>query len=230
MDHHYDLATRVAAELSPRNDVLAVLIAGSVGRREHVASSDVDLLVVRTEDSTLPTSDRTVREGLLVECIARTETDWRGRLDRPSTSWLYAFLEGEVVYDAGPAARLVAEAREVLNTFTTSAEDRSLLAASLWHSQSRLDRAAESGDTWQQGFWSSLLVELVVHALYAIHDVPRTAGTRQLANLHRVALTEREAALLNSMLTADAATRFEATCHLVTHLRSALGPPDLERR
>lgn len=229
VDHHRELARRVATELSDRDDVRSVLIAGSVGRGEHTANSDVDLLVVVTADSVLTTSQRTVREGLLVEYIARTPDRFRERFDRPSTSWLYAFLEAEIVYDLGPAAQLVANAYDVLATFQTSAEDRAMLAALLWYHQARLDRAAASGDPRQQAFCSSLLVELVIHALYAIHHVPRAPGTRQLAQLHRVALTPNEAHLLDRMLVADVPSRFKATCHLVAHVRAALGPPELEK-
>jgi hypothetical protein len=53
MDLHREIAERVGSELAERDDVLAVLLSGSVCRGEHVATSDVDLLVVITEASSL---------------------------------------------------------------------------------------------------------------------------------------------------------------------------------
>ncbi|MBG0830712.1 nucleotidyltransferase domain-containing protein [Planomonospora sp. ID67723] len=228
MDLHHALAVRAAGELAARDDVLAVLIGGSVARREHRPTSDVDLLVVTAEQTSLPVSRRTVRDGLLVEWIARTEAAWLARFDRARTSWLFAFLEGEVVHDSGPAERLAARARAVLETYRTSVEARQNLASLLWHGQAKLDRAAESGDVREQGFWSSICVETVVDALYAIHDVPRTAGSRRMAHLRMVPLTEHEEDLLDALLTAPARERFQALRHLMAHLRSALGEPDLE--
>jgi predicted nucleotidyltransferase len=65
MDQHREVAERVGAELAGRADVLAVIIAGSVGRREHVASSDIELLVVTTENSSLEAGPRRLVDGLL---------------------------------------------------------------------------------------------------------------------------------------------------------------------
>lgn len=222
------MAQTVASELAAREDVLAVLISGSVARGEHQPSSDVDLLAVCTDGSPLPTADRSVRGGLLVELIARTEAAWAERFDRPRTSWLYPFLEGVIVYDTGPAARLAALASATLANYRTPAGVRGTLAAEFWHGQAKLDRAAGSADPREQGFWASLLVEHVVDGLYAIHNVPRAAGSRRLAYLSWLDLTPRESHLLDTMLTGETLARFDATQQLVAHLRERLGPPDLE--
>ncbi|GAA3446838.1 nucleotidyltransferase domain-containing protein [Planomonospora venezuelensis] len=228
MDPHRELAAEVAGELGARDDVLAVLIGGSVARGEHLAASDVDLLVVTGEQTSLPVSRRTVRGGLLVEWIARTEDAWLARFDRPRTSWLFAFLEGEVMYDSGPAERLAAQARVVLETYRTSAELRQNLASLLWHGQAKLDRAARLDDAREQGFWASVFTETVIDALFAIHDVPRAAGSRRMAYLHRVPLSASEKRLLDTLLTARASERFRALRRLVAHVRAELGEPDLE--
>jgi len=229
MDRHREIAERVGAALAERDDVLAVLIAGSVGRGEHVATSDVDLLVVTTEDSSLEVAPRRLVDGLLVEWIARPEPDWLARFDRPKTSWLYSFLEAEVLMDSGPAGRLVKAARDVLDSYRTSAELRRLLATTLWHGQAKLDRAQAAGQPRELGYWAALCVESVLDGLYAARDVPLPAGARRLAYLHLVPLTEDEDALIETMLTASPAGRFEATRFLMAQLRSELGPADHER-
>ncbi|MEV4749320.1 nucleotidyltransferase domain-containing protein [Streptosporangium sp. NPDC049248] len=229
MDSHRKIAERVGAELAERDDVLAVLLAGSVCRGEHVATSDIDLLVVTTEDSALEVGPRRLVQGLLVEWIARPEAEWLTRFDRPKTSWLYSFLEAEVLMDTGPAARLVQAAARVLETYRTSARLRELLATTLWHGQAKLDRAQAAGTPRELGFWSAICVETVLDGLYAVHDVPLPAGARRLAYLHRVPLTEGENALVETMLTGDTAGRFEATRHLTARLRTELGPADHER-
>lgn len=227
-DPHEVVALRVADEIGRRSDVLAVMIAGSVARGEHVGSSDVDLLLVSSADAQISTSQRWLVDGLLVEWIARTEADWLARFDRPETSWLYAFLDVRIVNDSGPAARLQAAAHSTLSTYRTNTEQRQMLATWLWHGQAKLDRASKGEDLTTLGFRASLFTEVVVDGLYAVHDVPLPAGARLLDYLHRVPLTSWERALLDSMLTGDTRQRFDATCQLVAHLRARLGPPDHE--
>jgi len=229
VDPHREIAERVGSALAERDDVLSVLLSGSVGRGEHVATSDIDLLVVTTQDSSLELGPRQLVNGLLVEWIARPEAQWRARFDRPKTSWLYSFLEAEVLMDSGPAGRLVEAARSVLMTYRTSAELRELLATNLWHGQAKLDRAQAAGTPWELGFWAALFVESVLDGLYAVHDVPLPAGARRLPYLHLVPLAEDETALIDAMLTGTSTERFEATRDLVARLRRDLGPPDHER-
>lgn len=230
MDLHREIAERVGAELAERDDVLAVLIAGSVGRGEHVTSSDIDLLIVTTEDSRLEVGPRRLVEGLLVEWVARPEAEWLTRFDRPKTSWLYSFLEAEVLTDSGPADRLKRAAQRVLETYRTSGELRELLATTFWHGQAKLDRVHAGGRPRELGYWAALCVESVLDGLYAVHDVPLPAGARRLAYLHLVPLTEDEDALVDAMLTGGSpARRFQATRSLITRLRAELGPADHER-
>lgn len=66
-------------------------------------------------------------------------------------------------------------------------------------------------------------------ALYAIHHVPLPAGSRRMAYLHLVPLTEHERQLLDTLLTADAPARLDAVRQLVAPLRAALGEPGLEQ-
>lgn len=229
MDLHREIADRIGAELAQREDVLAVLLSGSVSRGEHMATSDIDLLVVTADDSSLEVGPRRLIDGLLLEWIARPETEWLSRFDRPKTSWLYAFLEAEPLMDSGPADRLERAAQNTLATYRTSPELRELLATFLWHSQAKLDRAQATGDPRELGYWSARCTETVLDGLFAIHDVPLPAGSRRLAYLGRVPLADEEHTLIDTMLTAEPSRRLEATMRLVSHLRAELGPPDHER-
>ena len=228
MDHHREVAERIGLELADRDDVLAVLLGGSVGRGEHLATSDVDLAVVTTEDASLEGSRRLV-DGLLVECGAFSEAGWLARFDRPKTSWLYSFLEAVVLVDTGPADRLVRAAQELLTTYRTPTELRELLATFLWHCQAKLDRAAAASRARDLGFWAAFCTGTVLDGLYAVHDVPLPSGARRLAYLHLLPLSTDDDALIEQMLTGDPATRLEATRILVTDLRRTLGPADHER-
>lgn len=95
VDRHRAVAEEVASEAWSRPDVLAVLLSGSVARREHRPTSDADLILVAAEEPPCPLT-RVMRGGLLVEVIEHSESEWRSRFDRPKASWLYSFIEGDV--------------------------------------------------------------------------------------------------------------------------------------
>jgi predicted nucleotidyltransferase len=225
---HEVVALRMAEEIGLRPDVLAVMVAGSVARGDHVSSSDVDLLIVSSTGAQIDRSRRWLVDGLLVEWIARTEQDWLAKFDRPKTSWLYAFLDVRIVTDEGPARRLQTAAKTMLSAYRTSDAQRQVLATWLWHGQAKLDRARVAEHPAQRGFRASLFTEFVLYGLYAVHDVPLPYGARLLDYLHRVPLASRERTLLDSVLTGDTNDRFDATYELVEHLRERLGPPDHE--
>lgn len=215
----------MADELSHRRGVEAVLLAGSVARGEQWATSDLDLLVVGPEADTLPV--RVMIDGLLVERISHSEAGWLQRLDRPRTSWLYAFSEAIPLLDRGAGGRLRDAADKVRHSYRADPALRSRLATSLWHGQAKLDRAVE-GDEQSQGLWASLVVETIIDALYTIHNVPLPAGSRRLEHLHEVPLTAEDQANLDHLLTGSPSSRISAAITLADSLRDQLGPADHE--
>lgn len=222
---HRLIANQMADELGRRRDVEAVLLAGSVARNEHQPTSDVDLLVVGPEADTLPV--RVLIDGLLVEQISHTEAGWRQRLDRPRTSWLYAFREAIPLLDRGAGRRLRDAADEVRHSYRADPTLSSRLATSLWHCQAKLDRAA-AGDEQSQGLWASLVVETIIDAFYTIHHVPLPAGSRRLEHLPDVPLTADDHADLDHLLTGSPSSRISAAITLTGSLRKRLGPADHE--
>lgn len=225
---HRKLAEAVAAELATAPHSLAVLITGSVGRGEHVPPSDVDLLVVAAKGRRLRTT-RGVRHGLLVEAIVKTEQEWLEHFDRRKASWLYAFLESDVVYDTGPAARLIDAAEATIGRYKTSDELKNELAVAFWHGQAKLDRASASGDEREYGFWASIVTPSLLDGLYAIHDVPLPAGSRRLSYLHLLDLDRDEQSWVTDLLSERPRRRLQAARSLAARLRSELGDPNLEQ-
>lgn len=221
---HRRIAHDVSRHLAEDPSVDAVLLAGSVARNDHCATSDVDLLVV----GSAPRSSlvRTVHGGLLVECIHRTEAEWRDRLARSGTSWAYALLDSEVLHDElGIGRALKSSSEAAIRDYVAPDALRQELATSLWHSRAKLTRAAQ-GSELTRGYWAAICVETVLDALYTIHDVPVPAGSRRLDHLGLLRLDEKESRLVRALLTGSAVERFGALTELVEVLRDSLGPPD----
>lgn len=226
---HRALAEAVANELADNDDVLSVLIGGSVGRGDHGPNSDIDLLVVTVDNAPRAGMVRELRSGHLVECIARSEAQWLARFDRPKTSWLYAFLEAVIAHDTdGSAARLIHAAHRTLDRYQTSPELRSELAVTLWHSQGKLDRALHIGTAADHAYWSGLFAPTILDALYALHNVPLPPGSRRLDYRHRLPLTSEQQRLVDALLVGDPAQRIAAAATLISQIRPLLGEGNLE--
>lgn len=226
MDRHRAVAEEVASEAWSRPDVLAVLLSGSVARREHRPTSDVDLILVAAEEPPCPLM-RVMRGELLVEVIEHSESEWRSRFDRPKASWLYSFIEGDLLFDRGAGLVLRADAEDVLKSYRTPDALRAAIAASLWHGQAKLDRAADGATPEELGYWASVFVPSVIDGLFAVRDVPLPAGSRRLHYLDLLHLTAWEDTVLKRALTGTPVERLTATADLVAYLRRRLGAPDL---
>ena len=131
--------------------------------------------------------------------------------------------------DRGAGQRLKAAAEDVFRTYRASDALRSVLATALWHSQAKLERAL-SADDRAQGYWSSVMVETLIDALYTVHDVSLPAGSRRLEHLAEVPLTVDEQIYLERLLTGSAPVRLAAAAALAETLRAELGPADHEPR
>lgn len=226
LDRHHVVADRVARELTSRTTVQAVLLAGSLARNEHLITSDIDLLVV--DSVTDEPLRRTMVDGVLVETITHTGSGWIARFQRPTSSWLYAFLDARVLYEVDRTGQwMKQEAEQSRRTYTAPAELRRQLATMLWHGQAKLARAARE-DEQTQGFWAAICVDTVLDGLYTIHNVPVPAGSRRMAYLDSVPLLAEERQLLRQYLTGTTAERFRALTQLTAYLRKRLGPAEHE--
>jgi predicted nucleotidyltransferase len=224
------LAATVAAELSSRHDVIAVMLHGSVARGDATTSSDVDLVVVVVEDPPGSAMKRYIRDGILIECISRSETAWRDRLRRPMPRWLWALLESQILYDEGDvAARLLQDAQEARRAYRTPQATLDEMAAAFWHGQSKVDRAVSRADALLRGYQAAVSVDWVIDALYALHDVPLPAASRRLHHLEEVpldAVVRRDWELL---LTGNVDERIAACARLQAAIRQRLPEPQLHR-
>jgi|GEM_PF-4779896 len=73
------------------------------------------------------------------------------------------------------------------------------------------------------GYWAAICIETILDGLFTIHDVPLPAGSRRLAYLNEVPLSNEERSLLTAYLTGTTVERFAATVRLSERLRGQLG-------
>ncbi len=225
---HREIARAVADELAERQDVRAVLLVGSAARGDAVDESDVDLLTVLSRNGDAQPMLRTRRDGVLVEVFGHSEAGWEERFRRPRPMWIYAFLEAEVLYDTGPAARLRRCARSEYDAYETSDELRTELVALLEHGETRLRRARRDGGE-HAGYCAALLLAGILDALYAAHDRPQPAASRRLELLHTLPLSTEQRHRVRVSCTGLPEERISAIASLHKTLTQQLAPADLEQ-
>jgi hypothetical protein len=206
------------------------LLIGSTARRTATAASDCDILVVRSEDSARPDFERSLHGDVLVEIVAKDEPGWCEHLRGLRPRWVYSFLDGgEVLFDDGSVARLLALSEEVFRTFVTPDEVRQELATLLWHGRAKVERAALSSDPVQAAYWAALLLPTLIDALLGLANRPTVPGSRRLDVLDTISLSEGDRAALTMTMMGLPYERVRAARELAESLLLRLGDPDLER-
>ena len=125
--------------------------------------------------------ERSLHRTVLVETVAKTESQWLEHLRGLRPRWVYSFLDdGEILFDDGVIAYLRSVAEAVSRDFNTPLEVRQELATLLWHGRAKAARAAASDDPVVAAYWAALLLPDLIDALLALGNRPTSPGSRRL--------------------------------------------------
>lgn len=170
-----DLHDRIVAqrldELRADPDVLAVLLTGSVARGDQRPDSDIDLFALLREGTPKRVWE-TWREGILVECTARTESRVRETLaSDPKES--YRFTEGRILHDpSGTLADLAQLAARTLAHYHLSLADRRVIVKWLRAAQLKLTGAINMRDDFRAGYAVATTSWMLITGLFAVNQRP----------------------------------------------------------
>ena len=209
----------------------AAMVIGSVARGTALRQSDLDVLAV--DDEATPERsrfERVVHGERLVEVMTKTRAAWLDHIGGRRPRYVYSFLDGgEVLFDDGSLVELQRVAQERLDTFVTHPEVLSELATILWHSSTKLERAAGSQDPRTEAYWASVVLPDVLDAMLALHNRPCVPGSRRMDVLATITLEPEDDQLLGLACVGSPSERLAAVRALASSLARRLGPPDLER-
>ncbi|RCK71077.1 hypothetical protein DT076_00965 [Desertihabitans brevis] len=152
-------------------EVLALLLTGSVARRDALPGTDLDLRVlVRTDVA--PAFTRSERSGVLVERgVTTARTAHETLLADPMH--VYAYVDGIALHDPdGALARLRAEAERLRETYRTPPERRDELAEALSHPEEKIRTACAAGDLPRATYALATASWQLIEALWAANDLP----------------------------------------------------------
>jgi predicted nucleotidyltransferase len=152
-----------------------MLLTGSLAHGTARADSDLDVLVVTSEEAA-DAGWRSAARPLPVDFLVRTPGEWRVRFapHRPrDESWGYAFLDAVVLYDPeGIAARLIANAASIHEHYRVPASVRAHYSRLWHHVRPKMLSVLRYGDPVEIGWASAVMTNDVLRTAWAASDLP----------------------------------------------------------
>lgn len=113
MISHQELVKEVTQELYHDNNVLALILYGSVSRKEESVNSDIDLLAIINEDYLQ--KRHTVKYGITLEFVEMHIKFLQNFIEKREIPMLFALADGIVLFDKISATeQLISDARKIL--------------------------------------------------------------------------------------------------------------------
>jgi predicted nucleotidyltransferase len=113
MINHQELVKEISQELYKDNNVLALILYGSVSRHEESSNSDIDLLAIITENYLQ--KRHVVQYGITVEFVEMSINFLRDFITKKEIPMLFALANGVVLFDKIPETeRLISDARDII--------------------------------------------------------------------------------------------------------------------
>ncbi|KAI4453833.1 oxidoreductase-related [Holotrichia oblita] len=113
MTNHQELVKEITQELYKDNNVLALILYGSVARHEESANSDIDLLVITNENYLQ--KRHVMRNGIIVEFVEMPLEFLQKFILKKEIPMLFALTEGIILFDKISATeQLIADASKIL--------------------------------------------------------------------------------------------------------------------
>ena len=168
---HRQIIQEVLEEAQGDDEVVGVLLMGSVARGDAGPGSDLDLMFMLAAGRGRPFRSTMCRD-TLVEIHHANLEQASGKLRR-NPMWVYGYLDGRILYDReGLLSQLVAYARHVRETYTVEKEE--LDGIIYWLSSARLKMIAarEVGDHLKASFVASTTSWKIVEGLWAVNGKP----------------------------------------------------------
>jgi predicted nucleotidyltransferase len=172
---HRRVLSAILADARADPGVRGLLLTGSLARGTARADSDLDVLVVTSEQAT-DDGWRSAARPLPVDFLVRTPGEWRARFapDRPrDESWGYAFLDAVVLHDPeGIAARLIADAADIHERYRVPASVKAHYTRLWHHVRPKMLAVLSHGDPVEIGWASAVMTNDVLRTAWAASDLP----------------------------------------------------------
>lgn len=171
---HASVLAEVVEELKSDDNVLGVLLIGSLARGTARPDSDIDLIVVQANGDRV--IDRRSHGQLIVELSFRTPVEWEKQFTPTRVgdeSWGYAFLDGVILHDPrGAVAKLIDRAAKAHAAYRVP---KDIVDHFVWlwsHLRPKMEAVLQSRDGTEIGWSVAVLMHPVLQTVWAVNNLP----------------------------------------------------------
>ncbi len=225
---HHTLLQAIVEEMRQQDEVLGLLVTGSVARGDALAGSDLDLRCILA-----PGHHRAFqsafRQGILVECSYADLVQAQSKLETNPME-VYAYLDGHILYD--PAALLIhlrAQAQQCFETYHLAEKERRALAYWLLTARLKIQAALAGEDLFKAAFITSVTSWKILEGLWTVNDKPMPPQGAVWAHLKDLSYGPPQMeGIVRSLFGGDTQQRIQAALDLIGWILAHLDPHHIE--
>jgi hypothetical protein len=161
----------IVEETQQQEDILGLLLTGSVARGDALPGSDLDLRFILSPGHSR-TFQSELRQGILVERGYADLTQAQSKLETNPME-VYAYLDGQILYDPEAiVAHLRTQARHFFATYQFPEKERHALAYWLMTARLKMHTALAADDLLKAAFITSTTSWKILEGLWAANEKP----------------------------------------------------------
>jgi predicted nucleotidyltransferase len=194
-------------------DVIGVLLTGSLARGDALPGTDIDLRIILT-DGLSRHSRHELQEGIPVERGYADEATARATLDT-NPMHVYAYLDGRILYDPrGALSALRQQAQHRFDTYQVTEQEKSELATRLRYLYDKIRVAMSGGDLLKAAFVTGTSSWAIMEGLWAANNLPLPPNSSVRPHLRDLAGPPHMESLYRELFLADTERRVQVALSL----------------
>jgi predicted nucleotidyltransferase len=216
-----DLLRDLVDEARQDEEVIGLLLTGSLARGDALLGTDIDLRYILTEGADRPYRS-TPRDGVLVEQGYADLPTAREKLEANPMD-VYAYLDGRILLDERHAlAGLRIEARGCYERYQLSDTRRSTISFLLGCSRDKISVAVDGGDWLKAAFVAGTSSWQLMEGLWAANNLPLPPNSSVRPHLRDLAGPPDVEAKYRRLFLGDTGERVGVTLELIDWIRARL--------
>ncbi|MEQ7006767.1 nucleotidyltransferase domain-containing protein [Actinopolymorpha sp. B17G11] len=208
-------------EAKQEEDVVGVLLTGSLARGDALPGTDIDLRLILADGLHRP-AQQELRDGILVERGYSDVATARATLEA-NPMHVYAYLDGRILYDPlGVLPSLRQQAQRRFDTYQVTGQERSDLAARLRYPQDKIRVAMSGGDLLKAAFVTGTSSWGIMEGLWAANNRPLPPNSSVQPHLQDLAGPADVEALYRQLFLSETRERVRVALDLFDWILSEL--------
>ncbi|MBO0793483.1 MAG: nucleotidyltransferase domain-containing protein [Ktedonobacteraceae bacterium] len=208
------LLQEIVDEARKQQDIIGILLTGSVARGDALPGTDLDLRFILTP-GTSRNFQSELRQGIQIEQGYADVALAQSKL-ATNPMEVYPYLDGRILFDPVDVLQQLREqARERFETYRTPEQERHEIAHNFQSALLKMNVALQSDDLLKAAFVASTTSWITLVGLWAVNDKPMPPNSSVWAHLKDLSLTPPDVeTLLKHYFCGEARQRVEIAINL----------------